>query len=104
MTKSRAILRLNPAPGYVLVEPLEEEKTTPSGIVLPESHEEKPQKGKVIAVGATFTTEYGTKIASPCKKGDVVVFKKWAGNEYKPEDEDKEYLFVKFEDILAVVR
>ena len=98
----KMIQKLTPAPGYMLVEPLEEEKKTPSGIVLPESHEEKPQKGKVIALGATMVTEYGVKIESPCKVGDVIIFKKWAGSEYKPEDEDKEYLFVKFDEVLAV--
>jgi len=100
---SKAISKLTPCAGYMLVEPLEEEKRTPSGIVLPESHEEKPQKGKVVAIGATMTTDYGVKVAPPCKKGDVIVFKKWAGSEYKPEDEDKEYLFVKFDEVLAVV-
>ncbi len=100
---AKMILKLSPTPGYVLIDPVEEEKTTPSGIVLPDSHEEKPQKGKVLAVGKTMTTEYGAKIASPCEKGDLVVFKKWAGNEYKPEDEDKEYLLVKFDDIMAII-
>lgn len=98
----KAINKLTPTAGYLLVEPLNEEKKTPSGIVLPESHEEKPQKGKVIAVGPTMTTDYGVKMTAPCRKGEIIVFKKWAGSEYKPEDEDKEYLFVKFDEVLAV--
>ena len=94
--------KLQPTPGYVLVCPKETEKKTASGIVLPDSHEEKPQKGKVLAVGSDQIAESGTKISAPCKKGDVVVYKEWGGNEYKEGDE--EYLFIKFEDILAVVK
>jgi len=100
----KGIQKLTPAPGYMLVAPLDEEKCTSSGIVLPESHEEKPQEGKVVAIGATMTSDYGTKISAPCKKGEIIVFKKWAGSEYKPEGEDKEYLFVKFDEVLAVER
>ena len=95
---------LTPAPGYLLVDPLLEEKTTASGIVLPDSHEEKPQKGKVVAVGETMVTDYGTKVSSPCKKGDLIIFKKWAGSEYKPEGEVKEFLFVKFDEVLGIER
>lgn len=97
-------LNLMPAPGYILVEPLEVEKKTPSGIVLPDSHEEKPLKGRVLAVGEAVMTESGAKLElwSKVKEGSVVIYKKWAGNEYKPEGCDKELLFVKFEDILAV--
>ncbi len=98
MTKTK--INLKPAPGYLFIEPAEEERRTASGIVLPDSHEEKPQKGKVISVGPTMTTDYGAKIEAPCKVGDTVIYKKWAGNEYKVDK--KEYLFVKFEDIMAI--
>jgi chaperonin GroES len=93
-----------PGPGYALVVPELEEKTTASGIVLPESHEEKPQAGRVVAVGAVMVTDFGTKIEPFFKVGDRVVFKKWAGSEYKPEGGDKEHLFVKFDEILAVIK
>ena len=93
-------INFQPAPGYVLVQPVETEKETLSGIVLPDSHEEKPQKGKVLAVGADQATESGVKTTSPCKKADMVIYKEWGGNEYK--DGDEEYLFIKFEDILAI--
>ncbi len=97
---------LLPAPGYILVEPLEGEQETDSGIVLPESVEEKPLKGKIIAVGEAETTDSGAKreLWKEAKKGAVIVYKKWAGNEYKPQGSDKELLFVKFEDILAVLK
>lgn len=93
-------LKLKPTAGYVLIEPAEAEKTTASGIVLPESHDEKPQKGKVLAVGADEVTDRGTKKKAPCQVNDWVVYKKWGGNEYKVGD--KEYLFIKFEDIMAI--
>lgn len=92
---------LIPAAGYLLIEPEESMKQTSSGIVLPESHDEKPQTGKVLAVGEDELLESGKIRKAPCKVNDVVVYKKWGGNEYKVEN--KELLFVKFDDILAIV-
>lgn len=93
---------LQPLPGYVLVEPQEVQKQTESGIYLPDSHDEKPQQGTVISVGADWATEHGATIKCPVKKGDVVIYKKWGGNDVKIEG--KEYQFLKFEDILATVK
>ncbi len=93
---------LSPMPGYVLVEPVSSETKTESGIYLPDSHDEKPQQGQVLAVGDTWITESGAKITSPVKKGDQVVYKKWGGNDVKIND--VEYQFLKFEDILAVIK
>jgi chaperonin GroES len=95
-----AKLNLKPTPGYLLIEPTEKEVKTASGIYLPDSAGEKPQKGKVLAVGASEVVEKGVKRNSPVKVGDVVIYKKWGGNEVKINN--KEYLFVKFEDVLAV--
>lgn len=92
--------KIKPTAGYILVKPLEAERKTASGIVLPETAEEKPQEGKVIAVGGEEITDSGSKRKSPCKVGARVIYKKWGGNEVKIAGE--EYLFVKFEDILAV--
>ena len=94
---------ITPVPGYVLVEPQKKEKTTASGIVLPETHEDKPQQGKVLAVGDTFITDYGTKKDSPVKVGDVVVYREWGGKEYK-QDNNEELLILKFDDIMAVIK
>lgn len=100
-TKSKTKnIKLKLTPGYILIEPLEPETKTSSGIYLPESASEKPQKGKVLSVGDTFITEHGATIKPPVKVGNIVIYKKWGGNEVKMEG--KEYLFVKFEDILAV--
>lgn len=96
--------KLTPAPGYALVLPELEEKTTASGIVLPESHEEKPQEGRVVSLGPAAVSDSGVKIEPFFKVGDRVVFKKWAGSEYKPNGEEKEHLFVKFEEVLAVIK
>lgn len=91
-------LNIKPAPGYVLIEPVEAETKTASGIYLPDSNTEKPQKGKVIAIGGAIFQDK-QKIESPAKLNEIVFYKKWGGNEVKIEG--KEYLFVKFEDLLA---
>jgi chaperonin GroES len=93
-------LNLLPTAGYLLVLPLEAETKTASGIYLPDSASEKPQKGKVLAVGAEEITDSGKVRKAPCAVGDIVVYKKWGGSEVKIEG--IEYLFSKFEDILAV--
>lgn len=100
MTASVSISQLHPMPGYVLVEPAQAQKKTASGIYLPDSHEEKPQQGKVLDVGDDVMID-GQKVACPVKKGDIVIYKKWGGNDFKIGD--IEYQFLKFEDILAKV-
>jgi chaperonin GroES len=95
-----AKLNLKPTAGYLIIKPLEAEIKTASGIYLPETNTEKPQKGEVLAVGSDEITEKGIKKTSPVKVGETVVYKKWGGNEVKIDG--IEYLFVKFEDILAI--
>lgn len=90
-----------PTAGHILIEPMEAEKKTTSGIYLPDTSDKKTQKGKVLAVGADETTEQGVKRSSPVKVGENVIYKQWGGSEVMIGD--KEYLFAKFEDILAVV-
>ena|SRR3989339_1138609 len=92
---------MRPLPGYILVEPVKTDKKTPSGIYLPDSHDEKPQQGTVLAAGGIWVTEHGAKIESPVKKGDQVIYKKWGGNDVKIGE--VEYQFLKFEDVLAVI-
>lgn len=95
--------KLKPTTGYILIEPVDVQKKTTSGIYLPDSHEEKPQQGKVLAVGNDEVLDSGVKRPAPCKKGDLVIYKKWGGNEVKLEVAGKEHLFVEFKDILAIV-
>ena len=94
--------QVQPAAGYILIAPEENQKQTASGIYLPETASaDKPQVGSVLAAGAEEVTESGAKKSAPAQKGDRVIYKKWGTNEVKLEG--KEYLFVKFEDILAVI-
>ncbi len=103
MVKSDNLLaKIQPTAGYLLIEPDEQQKQTISGIYLPDSATgDKPQTGKVLAAGPDEVTDKGDKKPAPAKKGDKVIYKKWGGNEVKFDN--KEYLFVKFEDILAVI-
>ena len=94
--------KLTPMPGYVLVEPAEKQTKTEGGIYLPDSAGDKPQAGTVLAVGADWHTEAGATLASPVKVGDQVVYKKWGGNDVKITG--VEYQFLKFEDILAIIK
>ena len=91
---------LKPLAGYVLIEPATKETKTATGIYLPDSADEKPQEGKVIAAGDSIY-EHGREITSPVKVGDKVVYKKWGGNEVKVDG--KEMLLIKFEDLMAIV-
>lgn len=96
-------VKLLPTAGYVLIEPFEAQTKTTGGIYLPESATtEKPQKGKVIAIGKEEISIYGVKRNVDCKIGDTVIYKKWGGNEYK--EDGKEYSFIKFEDIIAIIK
>jgi chaperonin GroES len=94
--------KITPASGYILVKPQKQEKTTSSGIVLPDSHEDKPQQGEVLAVGGVFVTDYGTKKDSPCKIGDTVIYREWGGKEYKENNVD--LLLLKFDDVMATIK
>ncbi len=91
---------IKPLAGYVLIEPAPKETKTASGILLPDTAEEKPQEGKVIACGDD-TQEEGKTIKCPVKVGDKVIYKKWGGNELKVEG--KEFLLIKFDDLMAIV-
>ena len=95
-------MNLKPLSNHVFIEPLEEEKTTKSGIVLPDTAEkEKPIRGKVLAIGPGKLNEKGERIPMSVKVGDVVLFKKYGPDEI--EIEDKKYLVGDEEDILAII-
>ncbi|MDR1768918.1 MAG: co-chaperone GroES [Propionibacteriaceae bacterium] len=92
---------IKPLEDRVLVQPLEAEQTTASGIVIPDTAKEKPQEGKVIAVGPGRVDDSGKRIPVDVKEGDVVIFSKYGGTEVKYVGE--EYLLLNARDILAVV-
>lgn len=94
-------LSIKPLFDLVLIKPLEEETKTASGILLPETAKEKPQKGKVMAAGPGAKNDDGKIIPMIVKIGDVVMYKKWGGNEVKVEGQ--EWLLVEQKDILAIV-
>jgi chaperonin GroES len=95
-------INIKPLADYVLIEPIKEEEKTKAGILLPESAEkEKPEKGKVIAVGPGRRDEKGNLIPVSVKVGQTVLFKKYGPDEIKVND--KEYLICKEEDILAII-
>ena len=83
----------------VVIKPQDEEEVTKSGLVLPDTAKEKPQEGEVVAVGPGRVSDDGTRIKMEIKKGDKVVYSKYAGTEFEEDDED--YLIVRESDILA---
>jgi chaperonin GroES len=85
----------------VVIKPIEKEEVTKSGLVLPDTAKEKPQEGEIIAVGPGRVGDDGKRIPMEVKKGDKVVYSKYAGAEFKEEDD--EYLIVRESDILAKV-
>jgi chaperonin GroES len=91
---------LKPLGDRVIVEPIAKEETTASGIVLPETAKEKPQEGRVIAVGSG-RLEDGKRVPLEVQEGNKVIFSKYAGTEVKYDG--KEYLIMRENDILAIV-
>lgn len=92
---------IKPLEDRVLVQPLEAEQTTASGLVIPDTAKEKPQEGKVIATGPGRTDDNGKRIPMDVAVGDVVIFSKYGGTEVKYDG--NEYLLLNARDILAVV-
>jgi len=97
-------LNIKPLGERVVVEPLEEDVATFAGgeLVLPDTAKEKPQQGKVLAVGAGRLDEDGERIPMEVKVGDTVVYAKYSGTSFKTEG-SKEILFLKESDILAIL-
>ena len=93
--------KLRPLGDRVVVKPTPREEMTKSGIVLPDTVKEKPQEGTVVAAGPGRILEDGKREAMDIKKGDKVLYAKYAGTEFKLEDED--LLIVSQKDILAIV-
>ena len=94
-------MNLRPLSNHVFIEPLEEEKITKSGIVIPDTAKEKPMKGQVIAVGPGKQNEDGKIIPMSVKVGDTVLFKKYGPDEI--EIDGKKYLVGDEDDILAII-
>ncbi len=94
-------MKIRPLHDRVIVQRIEEEEKTKGGIIIPDTAKEKPQEGKVIAVGPGKILENGTKTTLDVKVGDKILFGKYSGTEIKIEGE--EYLMMREEDILGVI-
>lgn len=94
-------LSLKPLGDRLVVEPIEQEEVTAGGIVLPETAKEKPQQGKVLAVGPGARDDEGDRIAMDVKVGDKVLYAKYGGTEFKMDG--KKLLILRESDLLAVI-
>ena len=94
-------LNIKPLGDRVLVEPIEEKETKKGGIIIPDSAKEKPQEGKVIALGTGKLDDNGKRIPFEVKVGDRVLVSKYGGTEVKLHD--KEYKLLSSDDILAII-
>jgi chaperonin GroES len=92
-------IKLQPLGDRVVVQPSEEEEVTKGGIILPDTAKEKPQRGEIVAIGPGRLDEEGKRIPMEVKKGDKVIYSKYAGSEIKQDD--KEVLILRESDILA---
>ena len=95
-------LNIKPLGSRLVVEPIEQEDVTASGIVLPETAKEKPQRGKVLSTGPGDRDEKGERIPMDVKEGDTILFAKYSGTEIKIDD--KKLLILKESDVLAIVK
>jgi chaperonin GroES len=94
-------MKIKPLQDRVIVKRIEEEERTKGGIIIPDTAKEKPQEGKVIAVGPGKVTDEGKKIALDVKAGDRILFGKYAGTEIKIDGE--EHLIMREDDILGII-
>jgi chaperonin GroES len=94
-------MKLRPLGDRVLVTRVDEEEKSKGGIIIPDTAKEKPQEGRIVAVGPGKTNDDGNTVPLSVKKGDKVLFSKYAGTEINVEGE--EHLFIREEDVLAVL-
>ena len=101
MTSTDVKVNIKPLEDRIVVQPLEAEQVTASGLVIPDTAKEKPQEGKVLAVGPGRIDDKGNRIPLDVNVGDVVIYSKYGGTEVKYNGE--EYLILSARDVLAVV-
>jgi chaperonin GroES len=101
MTQAAPAMILRPLGDRVVVRPAARDEATKSGILLPDTSKERPQRGAVVAVGNGRTNDDGKRIEMDVKVGDTVLFAKYGGTEFKHEDED--LLILTEKDILAII-
>ena len=94
-------MKIKPLQDRVIVKRIEEEQKTAGGIIIPDSAKEKPQQGKILAVGPGKVLEGGTRVDMTVKEGDLVLFGKYAGSEVKIDGD--EVLIMREDDILGII-
>ena len=94
-------MKVRPLADRILVERLEETETKKGSIIIPDTAKEKPQQGKVLAVGNGKVDDKGNRIPLDVKKGDTILFGKYSGSEIRMDD--TEYLIMREDDVLAVI-
>ncbi len=94
-------IKLKPLADRLVVKPIEREDKTKGGIYLPDTAKEKPQEGKILAVGPGRLSEDGKRIAMDVKVGDIVIYAKYGGTEWHDPDTDEELVILRESDILA---
>jgi chaperonin GroES len=99
--ETKSATSIKPLGDRVLVQALDAQETSKSGIIIPDTAKERPQEGRVVAVGPGRLNDEGKRIAPEVKKGDTVLYGKYSGTEVKIEG--KEYLILRETDILAVL-
>jgi chaperonin GroES len=95
-------MNIQPLADRVLVEPLEQAEVKKGGIIIPDTAKERPQEGKIIAVGPGRITDDGNKVNLEVAIGDKILYGKYSGSEVRLED--KEYLIMRESDILAIIK
>ena len=94
-------MNVRPLADRVLIQPLEDEQTSPGGIILPDTAKEKPMRGRIVAVGKGKLDDNGKHVAMEVKVNDTVLYGKYSGTEIKVDGDD--YLIMRESDILAIV-
>ena len=94
-------MKIRPLHDHIVVERLEEQEVKRGGIIIPDTAKEKPQEGRVIAVGNGKVTDDGKRVALDVKSGDRILFGKYSGSEVRLEEKD--YLILREDDVLAIL-
>jgi chaperonin GroES len=94
-------MKFRPLGDRVVVRRVQEDQKTPGGIIIPDTAQEKPQEGEIVAVGPGALDEHGKRVAPEVKAGDIVLFGKWSGTEVKLDGE--ELLIMKESDIMGII-
>ena len=97
-------MKIKPLADRVLIKPLDDQDTTPGGIILPDTAKEKPVSGKIVAVGEGKVNDNGEHVKPEVKVGDIVLYGKYSGTEVPAKIDGTEYLIMRESDILAVIK